>query len=98
MSKKIEPGDMVNENIYNLPDSRKRALGIRALPSSLERALSALRSDSAYLLQCWFTTELLQSYLQLKEKEPEKESQKQDHGRSGGIMMSKKTAEKVVLR
>jgi glutamine synthetase len=69
ISKKIEPGDMVDENIYSLSDSRKRALGITALPSSLEQALSALKSDSAYLLQCCFTTELLQSYLKLKEKE-----------------------------
>lgn len=69
ISKKIEPGDKVDENIYSLSDSRKRALGIRALPSSLEEALAALKSDSAYLLQCCFTTELLQSYLKLKGKE-----------------------------
>lgn len=69
ISKKIDPGDPVNENIYSLSESRKKALSIRPLPSTLEQALSALKSDSAYLLQSCFTTELLQSYLKLKEKE-----------------------------
>jgi glutamine synthetase len=69
ISKKIDPGDPVNENIYNLSGSRKKALGIRPLPSNLEQALSALKSDSAYLLQSCFSSELLQSYLKLKEQE-----------------------------
>jgi glutamine synthetase len=50
-------------------ESRKKALGIRPLPSSLEEAVSALKSDSAYLLQYYFAGELLQSYLELKEQE-----------------------------
>jgi glutamine synthetase len=67
--KKIDPGDPVNENIYRLSESRKRALGIRPLPSTLEQALSALKSDSTYLLESCFSSELFQSYLELKEKE-----------------------------
>jgi glutamine synthetase len=69
ISKKIDPGEPVNENIYNLSESRKKALGIRSLPSSLDQALSALKTDSAYLLQSCFSSELLQSYLELKEHE-----------------------------
>lgn len=69
ISKKIDPGDSMNENIYSLSESRKKARGIRPLPSNLERALSELKSDSAYLLQSCFSSELLQSYLKLKEKE-----------------------------
>jgi glutamine synthetase len=69
ITKKIDPGDPVNENIYSLSESKKRALGIRPLPSTLEQALSALKSDSEYLLQSCFTGELLQSYLKLKEQE-----------------------------
>jgi glutamine synthetase len=69
ISKKIDPGDPINENIYSLSESRKKALGIRPLPSSLEQALSALKSDSAYLLQSCFISELLQSYIELKEQE-----------------------------
>ncbi len=69
ISKKMDPGDPVNENIYSLSESRRKALGIRPLPSTLEQALSALKSDSAYLLKSCFASELLQSYLELKEEE-----------------------------
>jgi glutamine synthetase len=68
ISKKIEPGDPVNENIYKLSESRKRAFGIKPLPSSLQEALAALKNDHMYLQSC-FATELLQSYLALKEHE-----------------------------
>jgi glutamine synthetase len=67
--KKTEPGDPVNENIYRLSESRKKDLGIRPLPSTLEQSLSALKSDSAYLLESCFTGGLLQSYLKLKDQE-----------------------------
>lgn len=69
IAKKIDPGDPVNENIYRLSESKKKTLGIRPLPSTLEQALSALKSDSAYLLESCFTGELLQSFLNLKEHE-----------------------------
>src|SRR5919109_3330950 len=68
ISKKIEPGDPVNENIYKLSESKKRAFGIRPLPSNLQEALAALKNDHMYLQSC-FATELLQSYLALKEHE-----------------------------
>lgn len=68
ISKKIDPGDPVNENIYKLSESRKRALGIRPLPSGLQEALAALKNDYTYLQSC-FPSELLQSYLDLKEHE-----------------------------
>jgi glutamine synthetase len=68
ISRKIEPGDPVNENIYRLSESRKRALRIRPLPSSLQEALVALKNDHMYLQSC-FPGELLQSYLDLKEHE-----------------------------
>jgi glutamine synthetase len=58
----------VNENIYRLSESRKRALGIRPLPSSLQEALTALKNDHMYLQSC-FPNELLQSYPDLKEQE-----------------------------
>jgi glutamine synthetase len=68
ISKKIDPGDTVNENIYRLSESKKKALGIRPLPSSLQEALAALKNDYTYLQSC-FPSELLQSYLDLKEHE-----------------------------
>jgi len=45
LSKKIEPGEPVNENIYRLSESKKRALGIRPPPSSLVEALATLKND-----------------------------------------------------
>jgi glutamine synthetase len=69
ISKKTDCGDPVNENVYSLSESRKKALGIRPLPSTLEQALSALKSDYSYLLKSCFTSELLQSYLTFKGKE-----------------------------
>jgi glutamine synthetase len=69
ISKKTDCGDPVNENVYSLSESRKKALGIRLLPSTLEQAPSALKSDCSYLLKSCFTSELLQSYLTLKGKE-----------------------------
>jgi glutamine synthetase len=69
IAKKKDPGEPVNENIYRLSESRKKALGIRPLPSTLEQALSFLKSDSAYLLRSCFTNELMQSYLELKAQE-----------------------------
>ncbi len=68
IAKKIEPGDPVNENIYRLSETRKSALRIRSLPSSLPEALAALKNDYTYLRAC-FTSELLQSYIDLKEHE-----------------------------
>src|SRR5829696_1631283 len=95
ISKKIEPGDMVDENIYSLSDSRKRALGITALPSSLEQALSALKSDS----DIFFSAVLLPSFCSLisnsKRRKPKKERQKEDHGRSGSITMCEIAAENL---
>lgn len=66
--KKIDPGDPVNENIYKMSDGQRSSLGIRPLPGSLQDSLAALKSDSGYLKSC-FSDELLETYLELKEKE-----------------------------
>jgi glutamine synthetase len=66
--KKIDPGDPVNENIYKMSDGQRSSLGIRPLPGSLQDSLAALESDSGYLKSC-FSDELLETYLDLKEKE-----------------------------
>jgi glutamine synthetase len=42
---KIEPGDPVDEDIYELPPERRRALGIKELPTSLKDALESMKSD-----------------------------------------------------
>lgn len=43
--RKIDPGDPVDENVYKLPDERRRALGIRELPSTLREALEEMETD-----------------------------------------------------
>jgi glutamine synthetase len=68
INRKIDPGNPINENIYKMSDSKRNSLGIKSLPSSLERSLAALKSDSKYLKVC-FHTELLEIYLTPKEEE-----------------------------
>jgi len=41
----IDPGDPVDEDVYKLSPERRRALGIRELPTTLKDALDDMRSD-----------------------------------------------------
>jgi glutamine synthetase len=66
--KKIDPGKVVNENIYKMSDSRRSSLGIKSLPGSLEESLNALKSDLDYLKVC-FQMELIETYTRPKEEE-----------------------------
>jgi glutamine synthetase len=68
INRKIDPGDPVNENIYKMSDSRRKSLGIKSLPSSLEESLTVLNNDLDYLKTC-FHTELIETYIRLKEEE-----------------------------
>ncbi|MGB9853337.1 MAG: type I glutamate--ammonia ligase [Candidatus Bathyarchaeales archaeon] len=45
IKKKIDPGDPVDEDVYKMPQERRRALGIRELPTSLKEALEEMKSD-----------------------------------------------------
>jgi glutamine synthetase len=45
IKKKIDPGDPVDEDVYKMPTERRRALGIRELPTSLKEALEEMKSD-----------------------------------------------------
>jgi glutamine synthetase len=51
-----------------MSDSRRKSLGIKSLPSSLEESLTALNNDLDYLKIC-FHTELIETYIRLKEEE-----------------------------
>ncbi|MEX2540026.1 MAG: type I glutamate--ammonia ligase [Actinomycetota bacterium] len=62
---KIDPGDAVDKNIYDLPP--EEAAGIPTVPSSLEEALRALEDDHDYLLRGdVFTEDVVQSWLSYK--------------------------------
>ena len=45
IKKKTEPGDPVDEDVYELPTERRKALGIKELPTTLRDALEAMQSD-----------------------------------------------------
>jgi len=49
IKKKIDPGSPVNEDIYHLTPEKKKAYGVKSLPTSLFEALESLQSDSAFL-------------------------------------------------
>jgi len=45
IKKKLDPGDPVDEDVYELSSERRRALGIKELPTTLKEALEAMKSD-----------------------------------------------------
>jgi len=45
IKKKLDPGDPVDEDVYELSPERRRALGIKELPTTLRDALEAMQSD-----------------------------------------------------
>jgi glutamine synthetase len=69
MRKKIDPGDPIDENIYKMSDSRRKNLGIKSVPGSLEESIVALKSDHLYLTNSCFNDECLETYIDLKENE-----------------------------
>ncbi|MEM2370748.1 MAG: type I glutamate--ammonia ligase [Candidatus Bathyarchaeia archaeon] len=45
VKKKIDPGDPVDEDVYKMSAERRRALGIKELPTTLRDALEEMKSD-----------------------------------------------------
>jgi len=45
IKKKIDPGDPVDEDVYKLTSERRKALGIKELPTTLKDALEEMKSD-----------------------------------------------------
>jgi glutamine synthetase len=45
VKKKIDPGDPVDEDVYKLTAERRKALGIKELPTTLKDALEEMKSD-----------------------------------------------------
>ncbi len=66
--RKLDPGDPVEENIYQLSDAKKREYNIGSLPVSLKGSLDALGSDNSFLSDV-FTSDFLDTYVSLKLKE-----------------------------
>jgi glutamine synthetase len=45
IKRKIDPGDPVDQDVYKLSPERRRAMGIRELPTTLKDALEEMKSD-----------------------------------------------------
>jgi glutamine synthetase len=45
IKRKLDPGPPVKENIYKLPDDRRKAMGIKRMPAHLREAYEAFRDD-----------------------------------------------------
>ena len=66
--RKIDPGDAHNMNLETL--SHEEFSKIHQLPTSLDKALSALEKDHQYLLEgSVFTEDLLEHWIKLKWQE-----------------------------
>lgn len=62
---KIDPGQPIDKNIYELPEEEKAS--IRNVPGSLEEALEALEKDQDFLLQGdVFTQDVIDTWIQYK--------------------------------
>jgi len=62
---KIDPGQPIDKNIYDLPPEEK--MNIRSVPGSLEEALLALEEDHDFLLQGdVFTKDVIDTWIAYK--------------------------------
>jgi glutamine synthetase len=69
--KRRDPGDPVDENVYRIPPQKRRELGLKELPRSLEEALDELEVDNEWLRPI-FPKELIETYIELKREEARK--------------------------
>jgi glutamine synthetase len=65
IERQLEPGEPLDEDIYELPPERLAA--VASVPASLEASLNALEADHAFLLKGdVFTTDLIETYIVFK--------------------------------
>lgn len=74
IKKKIDPGDPVQGNVYQLTAEQKRNLKIKPLPSTLKESLDLLQNDNKFLKGV-FTESLLDAYVSIKYDEYEEFAQ-----------------------
>jgi len=66
--KKIDPGDPIESNVYNMTPEQRRNHKILSLPANLKDALDALQCDYKFLEHI-FTKDLLDTYSSIKYNE-----------------------------
>lgn len=71
IQKKIDPGAPIEENVYKMSIEKRKTLGIKELPRSLDEALDELESDNEWLKPI-FSKDLIESYIELKREEVRK--------------------------
>jgi len=71
VKKKIDPGDPIYENVYNMSLDKRRSLGIKELPRTLDEALDELENDYEWLKPV-FNKDLIETYVELKRAEARK--------------------------
>ena len=62
--RKIDPGDPIEKNVYNLSDAERKSLGIKTLPGSLKEALEEWESDDICIRV--LGKETAEKYMELK--------------------------------
>ena len=67
INNKIDPGNSVDKNLYDLPP--EKLLNIPSTPGSLSNALDALEKDHSFLLQGdVFTKDVIETYISYKKE------------------------------
>jgi len=67
LKKKIDPGEPINKNIYQLTEQERKGLGIESLPVNLKEALEELEKDE--VIQSALTPHILKNYIKAKKEE-----------------------------
>jgi len=67
LKKKINPGEPINKNIYQLTEQERKGLGIESLPVNLKEALEELEKDE--VIQSALTPHILKNYIKAKKEE-----------------------------
>jgi glutamine synthetase len=65
IKKKLDPGDPVNQDIYELTPTKRKEFGVKELPGSLLEAIESLKSDSEFLKGV-FSDDLIEMMIELE--------------------------------
>jgi glutamine synthetase len=65
IKKKLDPGDPVNQDIYELTPKKRQEFGVKELPGSLLEAIESLKSDSEFLKGV-FSDDLIEMMIELE--------------------------------
>ena len=67
VKKKIDPGDPVDEDVYKMPPEKRRALGVRELPTTLKEALEEMKGDD--VIRATLGSHIFDAFIEYKANE-----------------------------